>query len=426
MMKAYPTYKSSETKWLGKIPEHWYIVKLKWVTKFRYGSSLSEEQRLDGDVPVYGSNGPVGYHNEAITDSPCIIVGRKGSFGKVNFSEKPCFPTDTTYYIDKSATQHNLFWLRYLLPLLKLDSLSQDSAVPGLSREEAYEKLLALPTLLEQQAIANYLDHKTRKIDILIEKKQRLIELLKQERTAIINQTVTKGINPDANTKDSGIEWIGEIPEHWELKRLKYVAVLQNSNVDKKTSDGEKKVLLCNYLDVYQHEFIEDSISFMEATASDGEIEKFNIQIGDVLVTKDSETPDDIAVPALVVSDLTNVICGYHLSQIRPVKEALRGEFLFRLFQSKRFNGQFEVSANGVTRFGLSVSTIADAFIPLPELDEQASIADYLKGMARQIDDTIMKNLKGIELLQEYRTALISEVVTGKIDVREYASGKNN
>ncbi|MFO0795195.1 MAG: restriction endonuclease subunit S [Candidatus Brocadiaceae bacterium] len=216
--------------------------------------------------------------------------------------------------------------------------------------------------------------------------------------------------------KPSGIEWIGEIPEHWNLKKLKYVATVQPSNVDKKSIEGETTVLLCNYMDVYKNEFIDTSINFMEATATDTEIEKFRIMRGDVLVTKDSETPDDIASPALVRTDFENVICAYHLTQIRPNKNELTGEYLFRLFQEHRYNGQFEVAANGVTRFGLSVSAFSDAVVPLPSMDEQTAIANYLDEKTAQIDTLIEKKQRLVELQKEERTAIINHAVTKGIN----------
>ena len=222
-MKPYPKYKDSGVEWIGKVPEGWSVLRLKWVCNFFYGESLSAQEREDGTIPVYGSNGIVGYHNRSITEKPCIIVGRKGSFGKVTFSEKKCYPIDTTYYIDCTSTKKYMRWLWYLLPLLKMDEFSRDSAVPGLSREDAYRNIVALPSPYEQKQIAAYLNHKTTQIDNLISKKQKLIELLKEDRSAIINQAVTKGLNPDAPMKNSGIEWLGEIPAHWKVKRLKYI-----------------------------------------------------------------------------------------------------------------------------------------------------------------------------------------------------------
>jgi type I restriction enzyme S subunit len=182
-----------------------------------------------------------------------------------------------------------------------------------------------VPLIPEQRAISLYLDDRTRKIDSLIDKKQKLIELLKEERAAVINQAVTKGLNHDVPMKDSGIEWLGEIPKHWQIKKMKNVADVKSSNVDKKSYDNEIKVLLCNYIDVYNNEFIDNSFSFMEATANENEIAKFNVKKGDVLVTKDSETPDDIANPAYIKKDLINTICGYHLAQIRANQIELIG-----------------------------------------------------------------------------------------------------
>jgi type I restriction enzyme S subunit len=212
--------------------------------------------------------------------------------------------------------------------------------------------------------------------------------------------------------KPSGVDWLGDIPEHWEVKRLKFVAKVQSSNVDKKSFADEIPVRLCNYVDVYKHEFIDDSISFMNATATEAEVEKFILNEGDVLITKDSETPDDIANPAFVVKDFQSVICGYHLAQIKPNKIELSGKYLFRLFQSPKFNSYFEVSANGITRFGLPLDSITDVFVSLPPLDEQRIIGDYLDEKTAQIDSLINHKLRLIELLKEERAAVINQAVT--------------
>jgi type I restriction enzyme S subunit len=137
------------------------------------------------------------------------------------------------------------------------------------------------------------------------------------------------------------------------------------------------------------------------------------------LVTKDSETPDDIAHAALVNGDFKNVLCGYHLAQIRPNRESLLGEYLCRLFYVRKFNDQFVVAAHGVTRFGLSAYSFRNAYIPLPSVTEQEQITDFLRKETNQIDSTISKHKESIEFLREYRTALISEVVTGKVDIRD-------
>lgn len=214
--------------------------------------------------------------------------------------------------------------------------------------------------------------------------------------------------------KDSGVEWIGEIPEGWEVKKLKYVADANPSNIDKKSKDNEDNVLLCNYVDVYKNEFISSELSFMKATASSDQITKFILEKGDVIITKDSETPDDIAAPALVTESFDNVVCGYHLTHIKP--KNINGDFLFRYFQSKYLNSYFEVSANGVTRYGLSVAKINSALILHPPRPDQTAIANYLDRKTAEIDELIAQKERLLELYEEEKTAIINQAVTKGID----------
>ncbi len=148
--------------------------------------------------------------------------------------------------------------------------------------------------------------------------------------------------------KDSGVEWIEEIPEGWEFKKLKYIAAARPSNIDKKSKNNEESVFLCNYADVYNNEFISSDLSFMKATANEEQIQKFILKKGDVIATKDSETPDDIANPALVIVDFDNVVCGYHLTHIKP--KTINGRYLFRFFQTNYLNSYFEVSAQSLRK----------------------------------------------------------------------------
>jgi type I restriction enzyme S subunit len=225
--ETYPDYRDSGVKWLGKIPVDWEVKKLKYTSHLDYGDSLPAEVREEGDIPVYGSNGIVGFHSNANTLAPVLIIGRKGSFGKVNYSEKPCFSIDTAYFIDLRNTQSNLWWLFYIFQLLNLDSLSQDSAIPGLSREFVYNQIVPNITLHEQRTIAAFLDRKTAHIDTLISKKERLITLLQEKRAALISHTVTKGLDSDVPMKDSGVEWLGEIPVHWKMARFRRICRVQ-------------------------------------------------------------------------------------------------------------------------------------------------------------------------------------------------------
>lgn len=219
-----------------------------------------------------------------------------------------------------------------------------------------------------------------------------------------------------AKYKPSGIDWLGDIPEGWEVKRLKYLSDTRVSNVDKKSED-EVSVRLCNYVDVYYNEFINGKLDFMVATATSDQVDKFELKQGDVIITKDSETPDDIGIPAYVDFENTkNVVCGYHLAISTPIKSLLLGKYLFRLFQSNMYRAYFEVSSNGVTRYGLDTYSIFNADIPLPNLPEQRAIADFLDRETARIDGVVAKKTKLIELLKEKRQALITHAATKGLD----------
>lgn len=217
--------------------------------------------------------------------------------------------------------------------------------------------------------------------------------------------------------KDSGVAWLGEIPRHWEVKRLKHIALVRTSNVDKKSIDTENTVSLLNYTDVYYNEYITDEIEFMQATATSQQIQLFELQEGDVIVTKDSETWEDIAVPTCVAQELVGVVCAYHLALIRPFPDQTDGRYISRQFSSTEGAYQFKVGANGVTRFGLPQKVLRDALFLVPPLAEQIAIASYLDRETARIDALIAKSERLIALLREKRAALISAAVTGKIAV---------
>ena len=187
--------KDSGVEWLGKIPEGWEVLRLKNVARFSYGDSLAANDRIPGDYDVYGSNGIVGQHERPNTKAPCLIIGRKGSFGKVAYSEKPCFTIDTTYFVDSTLTKNHLRWLYYCLQWLRLDSFTKDSAVPGIAREDAYENLVLFCPKDEQRAIAAFLDRETARIDGLIKKVKESIDLLREYRTALVSAAVTGKID---------------------------------------------------------------------------------------------------------------------------------------------------------------------------------------------------------------------------------------
>lgn len=211
--------------------------------------------------------------------------------------------------------------------------------------------------------------------------------------------------------KDSGIEWIGEIPEHWRWCRIKFVSEFQLSSVDRHIIDEEIPVSICHYPNVYYNEKIFEQTVLPPGTCSEKEREQYLVKGGDILVTKDSESPDDIGVPCLVAEDLENTVCGYHLGRYRFMCEVEPG-FGLRYLQSEYARAYFNTESNGITRYALGKDTLENVAILLPSREEQKKIFQYLDKKISQIDSLIEKLERKIELLREYRTSLISLCVT--------------
>ncbi len=211
--------------------------------------------------------------------------------------------------------------------------------------------------------------------------------------------------------KDSGVEWLGEVPAHWGVDRLKRLAAVFPSNVDKKSYEGDLTVRLCNYTDVYYNDFITADMELMTATATAEQVEKFTLRSGDSIITKDSETADDIAISAYVPNDLPGVVCGYHLSVIRP-SAAASGAFVKRLFDAAYVRSSVAVRANGLTRVGLGQYAIDNLELPFPPLAEQRAIAAFLDRETSKIDELVAEQQRLMELLKVKRQAILSHVVT--------------
>ncbi len=211
---------------------------------------------------------------------------------------------------------------------------------------------------------------------------------------------------------NTGIEWIGEIPKHWNVTTIKKEFQVIPSNVDKKTEDDETEVKLCNYVDVYYNDFINPSIDFMVASATENEINKFQLRLGDVLITKDSEDPFDIAVPALVKQSEDKLLCGYHLSMIRSINNRLDGSFLFWALKDEVIATQLWREACGVTRWAIASRHIKNSTIPFPPKPEQIAIVSYLSKACVDLDRVV--ELKQIQLinLQKQLKSLIHHTVT--------------
>lgn len=439
---SYQAYTETEVSWLQQIPKHWKISRIKCLTQTKSGTtpkSGSEEYYENGkyfwvrtadlnDGKLYSSEFKVTdlaikHYNLVFIQPGSVLLamyGGMGTIGKNSLLEVEATINQSVCSIFPNPKRFNSQYLWYYIKFFKPNwELFADSARkdPNINQEAIKRLWVLLPPIAEQKEIAHYLDTKTAqidcKIDLLTQKAQRYEEL----KRSLINETVTRGLDKSVPMKDSGIEWIGKIPEHWEVQRLKDLADIQNSNVDKKTHPNELLIKLCNYVDVYKNDFIDSSLDFMEATATKEEIRKFRIQEGDVFITKDSETCDDIAIPALACESFEDVICGYHLTRIRTKQKKLLGAYLFRLFQSDKYGFRFVVSAKGITRVGLGQSSISDALTPMPPLSEQAAITEYLDKKTAHIHRVIVNINSQIDIQKELRKTLINDIVTGKIKV---------
>lgn len=215
--------------------------------------------------------------------------------------------------------------------------------------------------------------------------------------------------------KNSEIEWLGEIPEHWNATKVKKEFRVIPSNVDKKSHDDEEEVKLCNYVDVYYNDFITSQIDFMIATASEHEIKKFQLQLGDILITKDSEDPYDIAVPALVKETEDRLLCGYHLSMIRSINQKIDGAFLFWSLKDDAIVSQLFREATGVTRWAIASRHIKNSTIAFPPLPEQKAIADYLDKACARIDRIIAIKKEQLKKIEGYFHSKVNEILSGGI-----------
>lgn len=420
-MRKYPKYKPSGMDWLGDIPGDWNCKILKRITKFAYGDSLSDENRNGGKVPVYGSNGIVGFHDNAITKAPCIIVGRKGSYGRINYSEKACFPIDTSYFIDSTQTKCDLKWLMYFLSILRLDENTLDDTVPGLSREWAYRMPSLILSSPEQKSIVRFLDYKTGQIDSFIANRQTQIELLKEQKAGIINKAVTKGINPNAKMKPSGIEWIGEIPETWKVIKLKFCL---KSMVGGGTPSKEKPeywngdIPWVSPKDM-KTDFIEKSEDYITLKGLK-ESSTILIKEPSILIVVRS----GILKHTLPISvNTVQVTLNQDLKALIPNKK-FSIEYLSELFRGVSNIILFNCTKVVATVDSIETDDLLKFLLPVPTIKEQKEILDYIKSDTLTIDTLISKYQKQIDLMQEYRISLISQAVTGKIDVRDWQPKK--
>lgn len=437
--KRYPAYKDSGVEWIGEVPEHWEVKPICRVSSCN-DNSLPENIQPD-QMLRYVDISSVN-HADGITEVTKIRFAdapsrarRSAKMGDVVISTVRTYlkavAAVTEPYADctfstgfavlrprpSKIVPEFLKWLVLNdLVIQAIEAHSKGLSYPAINATDLVKLKAVVPPPAEQSAIAVALDRETARIDNLIAKKTHFIELLKEKRQALITHAVTKGLDPNVKMKDSGVEWIGEVPVHWEVKRLRHVANFKNSTVDKKSYDGQQQIHLCNYTDVYYNEFITSGLNFMPSTASAAEIDQFSLKKGNVIITKDSEDPADIGIPAIVSDDLDDIVCGYHLTVIRA-DDLETSRVIHRALQSKPTQAHFFVEAPGITRYGLNQDAIGDTQLCIPPPQERKNLADHIDRETARIDALIAKVRKSIDLLKEHRSALITAAVTGQIDL---------
>jgi restriction endonuclease S subunit len=438
--KRYERYKDSGVDWIGEIPEHWEKMSLKMLASNEknsfvdgpFGSDLKNEEYQDDGIPLIQLNNIVDgkhilqnikYISEEKAQELCrhviypndIVIAKMAypvaRAARVNEEYDKYVIVADCVRLKPNITKCDVRFLVYVIncPYVRSQAEIVASGTTRLRISLGSLKNLQvfLPTLDEQKSIADYLDQKTAEIDGLIADKEKLIELLQEKRQAIITEAVTKGLNPNVRLKDSGIEWIGEIPEHWNLRRIRYLANIRN--VKASDSDIDKTYVGLENIESKTGKLLtngDDEQQFVGETAN-------IFKKGDVLFGKLRPY-----LAKCIIADFDGR-CTSELLVLKTTSYILP-KYLHIFMLSPKFIDVVNSSTYGAKMPRASWDFIGNLEIPLPSIKEQEDIVEYLTEFISRIDDLISDINTQIQKLKEYRQSLISEAVTGKIDVRDY------
>ena len=417
-MRRYESYKDSGVEWLGEVPSHWDMQRSKFIFK-KIERKVNEEDQIvtcfrDGQVTLRANRRTEGFTNalkehgyQGIRKGDLVIhamdafagaIGISDSDGKATPVYSVCLPRDK----QKIDVYFYAYYLRNLALSGFISSLAK--GIRERSTDFRYadfaELLLPIPPYLEQQKIAQFLDDKTAKIDQAVDLTEKQIALLKEHKQILIQNAVTRGLNPDVPLKDSGVEWIGQVPEHWEVKKLKFVLTLSNKKEESKNSNKR-------YIGMEN-------------------IESFTGKINDIPLIAEgianSFYKDEILFgklrPYLAKSYLADFdgICSTEFLVYRSTK-VLNNRFALNIFLSYDFIDAVNASTYGSKMPRANAEFISNMFLAIPPLSEQKQIIDYLDKQTAKIDQAIALKTAHIEKLKEYKSVLINDVVTGKVRV---------
>jgi type I restriction enzyme S subunit len=395
----------------------WQRAKLKFIARFGYCDALPTNEVQEGLFRVFGSNGPYASFSRPNTGTPAIIVGRKGSYGKVNWTSEPCFASDTTFFIDSSTTCHDLRWVYWLLQTLHLDEGTDEAAVPGLNRESAYDKEMIYPPRQLQRAIAAYLDRETARLDGLVASKERVLGLLAEKRRALIARAVTRGIDPCVPLRDSGIPWLGEIPAHWELIPLRFlVDIVGGATPDTgKAEFWDGDIPWVSPKDMKRDE-IKDAEDHVSTLALSSSALRLIAPVVVLIVVRGMilahSFPTAVTTqPVTINQDMKALRCR-ELIEPRYLRDFLRG-------LEAQLVSIAEESAHGTRK--LESEVLGRFQVCVPPIDEQRAIVAHITAETAKLEALRAATERTIALLKERRTALIAAAVTGRLHIPEAA-----
>ncbi|HCE1512224.1 TPA: restriction endonuclease subunit S [Vibrio parahaemolyticus] len=436
--KAYSEYKESGIDWIGVIPVSWSCLPIKRSFEVVNGSTPRSGEKLywDGDITwvtpadLSKVNESISTSSKTITNeglSSCgtslvpkgsLILSTRAPIGTIAIASKELCTNQGCKSLIKTTSVENKY-VYYVLSISgkQLNNLGRGTTFLELSTDELANYRVPNPSIQEQQKIANFLDHETAKIDTLIAKQEKLIELLKEKRQAVISHAVTKGLNPDVPMKDSGVEWLGDVPEHWEVGALNY-SLEAIGDVDHFMPPSREAGVPYVMTGDLQERASEISFEHCKQVSHEDYLRlsrRIKTSIGDVIMARYATIGTvsyvDIDKPFLV---------SYSCVTLKPNTNKVFGLYLYYYFKSLSFLQGVQSHINTNTQGNVGVSDLKTVKVPLPTLNEQEMIINHLNLTLDKIDNLSKKASDAIELMKERKTALISAVVTGKIDLREW------
>jgi len=429
-VKPYPSYKDFGVEWLGKIPAHWRPRRLKFLSRINMGQSPPSEivNTLGDGLPFLQGNADFGTEHPFVrtfclsapkTAEPGdILLSVRAPVGALNIADIKYGIGRGLCAIRPSIRDLERKYCYYVLQIarLQLDAIAKGSTYDAVSTDDVSCLSIPLPPVDEQRIVALFLDRETAKIDALIAKKERLIELLQEKRTALITQAVTKGLDPNVPMKDSGIEWLGKTPAHWRILPFKRLFEV-----------------IYRYPTYYGIEYVLDGVREIrgEAIAPDGQMLELKdqryislelsaqfgqtiLQEGDLVMS----VRGTMGKVGFVDKNWAGSNITANLMRLSPRPELIEGRFLIRALSSQYFLQMLDLQAPQTTIKTITVPQLAVIPIPVPPLLEQEQILALLENEISKIDALAEGVHKGWAQLKEYRSALISAAVTGKIDVQ--------